>query len=102
MSLSFILKHTLMMHRFVRSHGGTVIVSSLCILPIALVCMLQGMSTVGELFGAGKMFLPQVIKAARVMKKAVGYLIPFMEAEKKLANPETTVCIDLAQNLLAL
>ena len=37
------------------------------------------MSTVGELFGAGKMFLPQVIKSARVMKKAVGYLIPFME-----------------------
>ena len=40
------------------------------------------MSTVGELFGAGKMFLPQVIKSARVMKKAVGHLIPYMEAEK--------------------
>ena len=41
------------------------------------------MSTVGDLFGAGKMFLPQVIKSARVMKKAVGYLIPFMEQEKR-------------------
>lgn len=40
------------------------------------------MSIVGELFGAGKMFLPQVIKSARVMKKAVGHLIPFMEAER--------------------
>jgi hypothetical protein len=41
------------------------------------------MSIVGDLFGAGKMFLPQVIKSARVMKKAVGYLIPFMEKEKE-------------------
>ena len=40
---------------------------------------MQGMSVVGDLFGAGKMFLPQVIKSARVMKKAVGFLIPFME-----------------------
>ena len=40
------------------------------------------MSVVGDLFGAGKMFLPQVIKSARVMKKAVGYLIPFMEKER--------------------
>jgi 5-methyltetrahydrofolate--homocysteine methyltransferase len=44
---------------------------------------MQGMSTVGDLFGAGKMFLPQVIKSARVMKKAVGHLIPFMEKEKE-------------------
>ena len=43
----------------------------------------QGMSVVGDLFGAGKMFLPQVIKSARVMKKAVGYLVPFMEKEKE-------------------
>jgi 5-methyltetrahydrofolate--homocysteine methyltransferase len=43
------------------------------------------MSTVGDLFGVGKMFLPQVIKSARVMKKAVGYLIPFMEKEKESA-----------------
>lgn len=41
------------------------------------------MSVVGDLFGAGKMFLPQVIKSARVMKKAVGYLIPFMEKERQ-------------------
>jgi 5-methyltetrahydrofolate--homocysteine methyltransferase len=41
-----------------------------------------GMNIVGDLFGAGKMFLPQVIKSARVMKKAVAYLIPFMEKEK--------------------
>lgn len=38
----------------------------------------------GDLFGSGKMFLPQVIKSARVMKKAVAWLIPYMEAEKKL------------------
>ena len=43
----------------------------------------QGMSVVGDLFGAGKMFLPQVIKSARVMEKAVGHLIPFMEEEKE-------------------
>ena len=41
------------------------------------------MNVVGDLFGAGKMFLPQVVKSARVMKKAVAYLIPFIEAEKK-------------------
>ena len=45
--------------------------------------LMNGMSEVGELFGAGKMFLPQVIKSARVMKKAVNYLIPFMEQEKQ-------------------
>jgi 5-methyltetrahydrofolate--homocysteine methyltransferase len=45
--------------------------------------LMAGMNVVGDLFGAGKMFLPQVIKSARVMKKAVGYLLPFMEAEKK-------------------
>src|SRR5437763_15671137 len=43
---------------------------------------MAGMSIVGDLFGAGKMFLPQVVKSARVMKKAVAYLMPFMEAEK--------------------
>ncbi len=45
--------------------------------------LMDGMNIVGDLFGAGKMFLPQVIKSARVMKKAVGYLLPFMEAEKR-------------------
>ena len=53
--------------------------------------LMAGMNVVGDLFGAGKMFLPQVIKSARVMKKAVAYLLPFLEAEKAaklLANPE--------------
>ncbi|XP_067225890.1 methionine synthase isoform X2 [Chanodichthys erythropterus] len=45
--------------------------------------LMNGMKTVGDLFGAGKMFLPQVIKSARVMKKAVGHLIPFMEEERQ-------------------
>jgi 5-methyltetrahydrofolate--homocysteine methyltransferase len=44
--------------------------------------LMDGMSVVGDLFGAGKMFLPQVVKSARVMKKAVAHLTPFMEAEK--------------------
>ena len=46
---------------------------------------MDGMNVVGDLFGAGKMFLPQVVKSARVMKKAVAYLMPFMEAEKAKA-----------------
>jgi 5-methyltetrahydrofolate--homocysteine methyltransferase len=45
--------------------------------------LMKGMNVVGDLFGAGKMFLPQVVKSARVMKKAVAYLIPYLEAEKK-------------------
>jgi 5-methyltetrahydrofolate--homocysteine methyltransferase len=45
--------------------------------------LMDGMSVVGDLFGAGKMFLPQVVKSARVMKKAVAHLTPFMEAEKE-------------------
>jgi 5-methyltetrahydrofolate--homocysteine methyltransferase len=44
--------------------------------------LMEGMNTVGDLFGSGKMFLPQVVKSARVMKKAVAHLIPFIEAEK--------------------
>ncbi len=44
--------------------------------------LMAGMNVVGDLFGAGKMFLPQVVKSARVMKKAVAYLMPFMEAER--------------------
>lgn len=46
--------------------------------------LMAGMNVVGDLFGAGKMFLPQVVKSARVMKQAVAYLMPFMEAEKAL------------------
>ncbi len=48
--------------------------------------LMAGMNVVGDLFGSGKMFLPQVVKSARVMKKAVAYLLPFMEAEKKAAG----------------
>jgi 5-methyltetrahydrofolate--homocysteine methyltransferase len=53
--------------------------------------LMDGMNVVGDLFGAGKMFLPQVVKSARVMKKAVAYLLPFLEEEKKLSG-------DLSQN----
>ncbi len=45
--------------------------------------LMDGMNIVGDLFGAGKMFLPQVVKSARVMKKAVAYLMPYLEAEKE-------------------
>jgi len=48
--------------------------------------LMDGMRVVGDLFGAGKMFLPQVVKSARVMKKAVAYLTPFMEEEKRRAE----------------
>jgi 5-methyltetrahydrofolate--homocysteine methyltransferase len=48
--------------------------------------LMDGMNIVGNLFGAGKMFLPQVVKSARVMKKAVAHLLPYMEAEKALAG----------------
>ncbi|MCP9473368.1 MAG: methionine synthase [Nitrospira sp.] len=52
--------------------------------------LMAGMNVVGDLFGSGKMFLPQVVKSARVMKKAVAYLMPFMEEEKKrLGNYRT-------------
>ena len=51
--------------------------------------LMDGMNVVGDLFGSGKMFLPQVVKSARVMKKAVAYLIPFIEAEKQPGDAET-------------
>jgi hypothetical protein len=44
--------------------------------------LMDGMNVVGDLFGSGKMFLPQVVKSARVMKKAVAHLFPYIEAEK--------------------
>jgi 5-methyltetrahydrofolate--homocysteine methyltransferase len=50
--------------------------------------LMDGMKVVGDLFGAGKMFLPQVVKSARVMKRSVAYLEPFMEAEKEQARKE--------------
>ena len=53
--------------------------------------LMAGMNVVGQLFGEGKMFLPQVVKSARVMKKAVAYLLPYMEAEKaRLGNQATS------------
>ena len=48
--------------------------------------LMDGMNVVGDLFGAGKMFLPQVVKSARVMKKAVAYLLPYIEAEKEASG----------------
>lgn len=50
--------------------------------------LMDGMNVVGDLFGAGKMFLPQVVKSARVMKQAVNHLMPFMEEEKRLNGTE--------------
>jgi 5-methyltetrahydrofolate--homocysteine methyltransferase len=58
--------------------------------------LMDGMNVVGDLFGAGKMFLPQVVKSARVMKKAVAFLQPFLEAEKTSAGAKTQGKILLA------
>ncbi len=52
--------------------------------------LMDGMNVVGDLFGAGKMFLPQVVKSARVMKQAVGHLIPYLEAEKAASGDTST------------
>ncbi len=52
--------------------------------------LMDGMNVVGDLFGAGKMFLPQVVKSARVMKKSVAYLIPFLEEEKRRSGDMKT------------
>ena len=52
--------------------------------------LMDGMNVVGDLFGAGKMFLPQVVKSARVMKKAVAYLLPYIEAEKQPGDADNT------------
>lgn len=51
--------------------------------------LMVGMNVVGDLFGAGKMFLPQVVKSARVMKKAVAYLLPYIEEEKRRSGNES-------------
>jgi 5-methyltetrahydrofolate--homocysteine methyltransferase len=50
--------------------------------------LMAGMNVVGDLFGSGKMFLPQVVKSARVMKKAVAYLLPFVEASKQVGDKQ--------------
>lgn len=52
--------------------------------------LMDGMNVVGDLFGSGKMFLPQVVKSARVMKKAVAYLLPYIEAEKQPGDSKDT------------
>ncbi len=59
--------------------------------------LMDGMNVVGDLFGSGKMFLPQVVKSARVMKKAVAYLEPFLQAEKE-ANKKAGIVGDGRQN----
>ncbi|XP_052468034.1 methionine synthase isoform X3 [Carassius gibelio] len=65
--------------------------------------LMNGMKTVGDLFGAGKMFLPQVIKSARVMKKAVGHLIPFMEREREqMMSSGSTEDVDPYQGTILL
>ena len=57
---------------------------------------MDGMNVVGDLFGAGKMFLPQVVKSARVMKKAVAYLMPYLEAEKEVGTSSSAGKVLLA------
>lgn len=59
--------------------------------------LMDAMNVVGDLFGSGKMFLPQVVKSARVMKKAVAYLIPFIEQEKKITLPSASNELDASQ-----
>ena len=71
--------------------------------------LMNGMKVVGDLFGAGKMFLPQVVKSARVMKKAVAYLQPFMEAEQSAGSSQGTIVLatvkgdvhDIGKNIVA-
>jgi 5-methyltetrahydrofolate--homocysteine methyltransferase len=58
--------------------------------------LMDGMNIVGDLFGSGKMFLPQVVKSARVMKKAVAYLMPFMEKEKKAGDSKNAGVVLMA------
>jgi 5-methyltetrahydrofolate--homocysteine methyltransferase len=64
--------------------------------------LMDGMKIVGDLFGAGKMFLPQVVKSARVMKRSVAYLEPFMEAEKEQARLEGRVDTGRGQGKIVL
>jgi 5-methyltetrahydrofolate--homocysteine methyltransferase len=64
--------------------------------------LMDGMKVVGDLFGAGKMFLPQVVKSARVMKRAVAYLEPYMEAEKEQARLEGRAHADRGQGRIVL
>ena len=74
--------------------------------------LMEGMGVVGDLFGAGKMFLPQVVKSARVMKQAVAHLLPFIEEEKRLlgdSKPKGKIVVatvkgdvhDIGKNIVA-
>jgi len=63
--------------------------------------LMDGMNVVGDLFGAGKMFLPQVVKSARVMKQAVAHLVPFIEAEKAALRPPAARCAPRQSWLIA-
>jgi 5-methyltetrahydrofolate--homocysteine methyltransferase len=63
--------------------------------------LMDGMNVVGDLFGAGKMFLPQVVKSARVMKRAVAHLVPYIEAEKEALGAETAPSRSNGKVLLA-
>ncbi len=76
---AFIVEDTEAARQQVESRGGR---------PIEVIegPLMDGMNVVGDLFGAGRMFLPQVVKSARVMKQAVAHLVPFIEAEKKAAG----------------
>ena len=71
---------------------------------------MNGMGIVGDLFGDGKMFLPQVVKSTRVMKKAVAYLLPYMETEKakvllqaleRSYLPRLRGCHDIGKNIVS-
>jgi 5-methyltetrahydrofolate--homocysteine methyltransferase len=75
----FIVEDTEEARLKVKAHGGR---------PINVIegPLMDGMNVVGDLFGAGKMFLPQVVKSARVMKQAVAHLVPFIEEEKRLSG----------------
>jgi 5-methyltetrahydrofolate--homocysteine methyltransferase len=64
--------------------------------------LMDGMKIVGDLFGSGRMFLPQVVKSARAMKRSVAYLEPFMEAEKELALREGRVSAERAQGKIVM
>jgi 5-methyltetrahydrofolate--homocysteine methyltransferase len=64
--------------------------------------LMDGMKIVGDLFGSGRMFLPQVVKSARAMKRSVAYLEPFMEAEKELALAEGRVAAGRAQGKIVM
>ncbi len=76
---TYIVEDTELVRQEIDSQGGK---------PIEVIegPLMDGMNVVGDLFGAGKMFLPQVVKSARVMKQAVAYLLPFIEAEKKVSG----------------